>query len=113
MISEILGFDYNIFSIGDLMVTKNIKVDHLDVDETIIDTSIVVLKDTDAKKIYIDRSVINQNKLREDTDSNLDVLDFKFIMANFKEIIKEISALGFMDQEECEEKLLQVLGNSK
>ena len=113
MISEILGFSYNIFSIGDLMVTKNVKVESLNVDETIIDPSIVVLKDTSAKKIYVDRSIINQNKLREDTDSNLDVLDYKFILANFKEIIKQISSLGFMEKEKCEEKLLNVLGNSR
>jgi hypothetical protein len=113
MISEILGFDHNLFSIGDLMVTKNVKVESIDVDETIIDDSIVVLKDNVAKKIYVDRSVINQNKLREDTDSNLDILDYKFIMANFKAIVKQISELGFMKQTECEDKILNVLGNSR
>ena len=112
MISEILGFDHNLFSIGDLMVTKNVKVESINVDETIIDPSIVVLKDSIAKKIYVDRSIINQNKLREDIDSNLDVLDYKFIFANFKDIVKQISSLGFMDQIKCEDRLLQVLGNS-
>lgn len=112
MISEILGFDHNLFSVGDLMVSKNIKVESIGVDETVIDPSVVVLKDSDAKKIYVDRSVINQNKLREDTDCNLDILDYKFIMANFKEIIRQISSLGFMKQEDCEDRLLQVLGNS-
>jgi len=112
MISEILGFDHNLFSIGDLMVSKNIKVDSIGVDETVIDPNIVVLKSADAKKIYVDRSIINQNKLREDTDEELDILDYKFIMANFKEIIRQISSLGFMKQEDCEVKILQILGNS-
>lgn len=113
MISEIIGFDHNLFSIGDLMVSKNIKVDSIGVDETVIDPNVVVLKDSDAKKIYVDRSIINQNNLRDDTDTELDIFDYKFIMANFKEIIRQISSLGFMKQEDCETKILQVLGNSR
>lgn len=113
MISEILGFDHNLFSIGDLMVSKNIKVDSIGIDETVIDPNVVVIKDSDTKKIYVDRSIINQNKLREDIGSKLDIFDYKFIMANFKEIIRQISSLGFMKQEDCEDKILQVLGNSR
>lgn len=50
MISRILEFDNNIFSIGDLMVTKNIKVESLDIEENIIDADVTVLKDEMSKK---------------------------------------------------------------
>lgn len=112
MLSEILEFSYNIFSIGDLMVTKTVKVESINVDETIIDDNIVVLKDSDNKKIYVDRTVINKNNLREDEGTDLDINDYKFIMSNFKEISKQISELNFMNREDCEYKILSVLGQA-
>lgn len=112
MISEILGYSYNLFSIGDLMVTKNIKVESISVDETIIDDNIAVLKDSDSQKIYMDRTVVDKNKLREDLNTNLDINDYKFILSNFREITKQISELNFMKREDCEDKLLLILGQA-
>lgn len=84
MISRILGFDHNVFAIGDLMVTKSVVVESIGVQEEMIEPNIVVLKDVLNDKVYVDRSIINKNKLRNDTETNLDVFDYQFIMANFK-----------------------------
>lgn len=111
MISRILGFDHNVFSIGDLMVTKSITIEALNVDEELIESNIVVLKDSLNKKVYIDRSILNKNNLREDINENLDVKDYQFIMANFKQLMKEVSLIADMNEDECEEKVLNILGN--
>lgn len=112
LISKILGFDHNVFAIGDLMVIKNIKVESLEVEDTIIDPDIVVLKDTVGEKVYVDRSIINQNGLRTDIEETLDLMDYKFIMANFKQIVKQANLLTKESLEKCEEKLLSVFGNA-
>ena len=111
MISRILGFDHNVFSIGDLMVTKSIAIEALNVDEELVESDIVVLKDSLNKKVYIDRSILNKNNLREDINENLDVKDYQFIMANFKQLMKEVSLIADMNEDECEEKVLNILGN--
>ena len=111
MISRMLGFDHNVFSIGDLMVTKSITIEALNVDEELIESNIVVLKDSLNKKVYIDRSILNKNNLREDINENLDVKDYQFIMANFKQLMKEVSLIADMNEDECEEKVLNILGN--
>lgn len=111
MISRILGFDHNVFSIGDLMVTKSIAIEVLNVDEELVESDIVALKDSLNKKVYIDRSILNKNHLREDINENLDVKDYQFIMANFKQLMKEVSLIADMNEDECEEKVLNILGN--
>ena len=111
MISRILGFDHNIFAIGDLMVTKTVVVESIGVKEEIVEPSIVVLKDTLNKKVYVDRSVINKNKLRNDTNENLDLLDYQFILANFKNIMNQVSLMSGIPSEDCEVKVLDILGN--
>ena len=111
MISRIIGFDHNVFSIGDLMVTKSIAIEALNVDEELVESDIVVLKDSLNKKVYIDRSILNKNNLREDINENLDVKDYQFIMANFKQLMKEVSLITDMNEDECEEKVLNILGN--
>jgi len=113
MISRIFGLDHNAFAIGDLIVSKNIKVDSLNVNQDIIDDDIVVLKDTVAKKVYVDRSIINQNCLREDTEENLDINDYKFILANLQEIVKELSLLNCEDKNKYMTMILNALGNCK
>ena len=111
MISRILGFDHNVFAIGDLMVTKSVLVDSIGVEEEMIEPNIVVLKDALNDKVYVDRSIINKNKLRNDTDVNLDIFDYQFIMANFKEMMKEVSLVADISQNDCEVKVLDILGN--
>ena len=111
MISRILGFDHNVFAIGDLMVTKSVSVESIGVEEEMVEPNIVVLKDVLNDKVYVDRSIINKNKLRNDTDVNLDVFDYQFIMANFKEMMKEVSLVADISQNDCEVKVLNILGN--
>lgn len=111
MISRILGFDHNVFAIGDLMVTKSVSVDSIGVEEEMVEPNIVVLKDALNDKVYVDRSIINKNKLRNDTDINLDVFDYQFIMANFKDMMKEVSLVADISPNDCEIKVLDILGN--
>lgn len=111
MISRILGFDHNVFAIGDLMVTKSVSVESIGVEEEMIEPNIVVLKDALNDKVYVDRSIINKNKLRNDLDVKLDVFDYQFILANFKEMMKQVSLVTDMSTEDCEVKVLDILGN--
>lgn len=111
MISRILGFDHNVFAIGDLMVTKSVSVESIGVEEEMIEPNIVVLKDALNDKVYVDRSIINKNKLRNDLDVRLDVFDYQFILANFKEMMKQVALVTDMSIEECEVKVLDILGN--
>lgn len=111
MISRILGFDHNVFAIGDLMVTKSVVVESIGVEEEMIEPNIVVLKDVLNDKVYVDRSIINKNKLRNDTDTNLDVFDYQFIMANFKEMMKQVALVAGISPSDCEVKVLDILGN--
>lgn len=111
MISRILGFHHNVFAIGDLMVTKSVSVESIGVEEEMIEPNIVVLKDALNDKVYVDRSVINKNKLRNDLDVRLDVFDYQFILANFKEMMKQVALVTDMSTEDCEVKVLDILGN--
>lgn len=111
MISRILGFDHNVFAIGDLMVTKSVFVESIGVKEEMIEPNIVVLKDALNDKVYVDRSIINKNKLRNDLDVRLDVFDYQFILANFKEMMKQVALVTDMSAEDCEVKVLDILGN--
>ena len=111
MLSRILGFDHNVFAVGDLMVTKSVTVEAINVDEEMIESNVVVLKDSLNDKVYVDRSILNKSKLREDTDEKLDILDYQFIMANFKELMKQISLISGISAEDCEVKVLDILGN--
>lgn len=111
MISRILGFDHNVFAIGDLMVTKSVSVESIGVKEEMIEPNIVVLKDVLNDKVYVDRSIINKNKLRNDLDVRLDVFDYQFILANFKEMMKQVALVTDMSTEDCEVKVLNILGN--
>ena len=111
MISRILGFDHNVFAIGDLMVTKSVFVESIGVKEEMIEPNIVVLKDALNDKVYVDRSIINKNKLRNDLDVRLDVFDYQFILANFKEMMKQVALVTDMSIEDCEVKVLDILGN--
>lgn len=111
MISRILGFDHNVFAIGDLMVTKFVSVESIGVEEEIVESNIVVLKDELNDKVFVDRSIINKNKLRNDLEVNLDVFDYQFILANFKEMMKQVALVAGISAADCEVKVLDILGN--
>lgn len=94
MISKIVGLDHNVFRIGDLLVTRNIKVDSLGLESNVLDDRVVVLKDSDSEKIYVDRSIINKRNLRDSDSDRLAVSDFRFIMNNLLAIVDELVLLG-------------------
>lgn len=112
MISRIVGLPHNVFAIGNLMVTKNIKVENLEIDYQVVEPDVVVLRDINAKKVYVDRSIINKNKLREDLEENLDLNDYKFILSNLSDIVRELSLLEFKKEEEYMSTILNILGNA-
>ena len=111
MISRILGFDHNEFAIGDLMGTKTVTVESIGVEEEVVEPNVVVLKDALNDKVYVDRSIINKNKLRSDTDVSLDIFDYQFILANFKGMMKEVALVDDISPNDCEVKVLDILGN--
>lgn len=93
------------------MVTKTVTVESIGVEEEMIEPNVVVLKDALNDKVYVDRSIINKNKLRNDTDANLDISDYQFILANFKDMMKEVSLVVGISPNDCEVKVLDILGN--
>ena len=113
MISRIVGYDHNVFAIGNLMVTKNIRVESIGVNQDIIADDIVVLKDSDAGKIYVDRSIIEKDSLRDDTEENLDLNDYKFLLGNLLQIIKELRLLDFGASKDYLKIILDALGSEK
>lgn len=112
MISRMLGFSHNVFSIGNLLVTKNIKVESLDIEQQIIEDEIVVIRDIESKKIFVDRSIIDQTNLREDVEENLDLNDFKFIISNLYNIVDELSLLDIAGSKDYMSTILTILGSS-
>lgn len=112
MISRMIGLSHNAFAIGDLMVTKNINVETLSITQQIIEEEIVAIHNVDTKKVYVDRSIINQSRLREDLEINLDLNDYKFILSNLYNIVKELSLLEIKDEKEYMSTILNILGNA-
>lgn len=111
MISRIVGFSENVFAIGNLMVTKHIKVESLDIQNEIIEDSVLVLKDAKLNKVYIDRTIIVQNVLRDDLETNLDINDYKFILCNIQNIVSELSLLkDSKNKDEILDIILNTLG---
>ena len=112
MISRMVGLSYNAFVIGNLAVTKNIKVESLDINTQIIEDSIVIIRDIDANKVYVDRKIIDQTNLREDLEVNLDISDYKFILGNLYNIVEELRLLEHKNKDDYMNTILSILGSS-
>jgi len=112
MISRMVGISHNAFAIGDLIVTKNVKVESLDIEHQIIEDSIMVIRDIDVDKVYIDRSVIDQTNLREDLDVVLDISDYKFIIRNLQDIVEELRLLEHKNKDDFMNMILTILGSA-
>jgi hypothetical protein len=95
MISRIVGFTRNVFAVGDLMVLKETSVEVLNHTIEKIEDEFVAIHDFANDKIYIDRTTIDKGKLRIDLDENLDLEDYKFILLNLKEIVRELNLMNF------------------
>ena len=89
LISRILGFNHNVFAIGDLMVVKEISIESLNVTKEVVEESITVLRNSGDKKVYVDRSVVNLSDLVETLDTTITVKDYKFILTNLYSIVDQ------------------------
>ena len=112
MISRMVGLSYNAFVIGNLSVTKNIKVESLDIDTQIIEDNVFVIRNIEANKIYVDRKIIDQTNLREDLEINLDISDHKFILGNLYNIVEELRLLEHKNKDYYINTILSILGSS-
>ncbi|MDY8021092.1 hypothetical protein [Paenibacillus polymyxa] len=95
MISRMVGFNRNVFSIGDVMVLKQTRIDVLNHTIEKIEDEFVAVHDYLNNKVYIDRTVIDNSRLRESHDEILDINDYKFLLTNLKEIVRAINLMDF------------------
>ncbi|MNY85740.1 hypothetical protein D3C78_19400 [compost metagenome] len=86
MISRMAGFEENIFQIGDLMVVTTTSIDCVDITNSRIEEDIVAIASPNEDKIFIDRTAIRAHLLEETLDENLNLNDYKFILANMPDI---------------------------
>jgi hypothetical protein len=111
LISRILGFDHNIFAIGDLMVTKTVEVKSLGIKNEIIEEKINVLRNSGQEKVYIDRSVVDLEELDENNNSKLTLKDYKFILSNICDLVEQSYLLiENTPKEDIMKDLLMTLG---
>ncbi|WP_339304238.1 hypothetical protein NST33_17650 [Paenibacillus sp. FSL L8-0435] len=103
MISRMIGFSRNIFAIGDLMVLKQTQIEVLNHTIEKIEDEFVAVHDYINNKVYIDRSVIDDSKLRESSDENLDISDYRFLLGNLKEIVRAVNLMNLDDVERPED----------
>lgn len=99
MISRVVGLDENVFAIGDLMVTKETRIEAINKSYESIEERAVAIYSKDNDKIYIDRSTIDQSKLRNDLTEELSLDDFKFILMHLKDIVKELKLIDHKSTE--------------
>jgi len=112
MISRMVGLSYNAFVIGNLAVTKNIKVESLDINTQIVEDNVFVIRNIEANKVYVDRKIIDQTNLREDLEVNLDISDYKFILGNLYNIVEELRLLEHKNKDDYMNTILSILGSS-
>ncbi|OPH61867.1 hypothetical protein BC351_01090 [Paenibacillus ferrarius] len=109
MISRVVGFTRNVFSIGDLMVLKETCIDVLNKTFDGIEADAVAIYCKDNDKVYIDRSIIDKSKLRDDLDEYLDLNDYKFVLLNLKEIVRELGLMEFQNKDNLYDSILKTL----
>lgn len=109
MLSSICGFEKNVFVIGDLMVTKNIQIDAINKSFTMIEEDINVVSDSLESIVYVDRLTIENSMLESNASKELSVNDYKFLLANMPNFIKEISLLEFDNKDDLYQKTMQAL----
>ncbi|WP_145413485.1 hypothetical protein [Paenibacillus xylanexedens] len=95
MLSRMIGFNRNVFAIGDVMVIKQTEITALQHTIEKIEDDFVVAYDYLINKVYIDRAAIDDSKLIESTDEILNINDYKFILSNLKEIVRSVNLMNF------------------
>jgi hypothetical protein len=113
MISRIFEKDHNIFAIGDVMVTKTVSLKNTEIKETVIDDEIVIIRDSQSDKVYVDRSVVDLSNISENLDETLILQDVQFILLNLKDICDSIRLLIDMNYGDIRDKILMTIANMK
>lgn len=113
MISRIFNSDHNLFSIGDVMTIKTVSVENTNINNEMIDENVVIIKDSSAKKVYVDRSIIDSCSLEENLDENLTLKDIQFILMNIENICDSLNLLVGMTTDKIREKLLMTIAYMK
>lgn len=111
MVSKMFEFSHNMFSIGDVMTIKTVSLGKTDIENDIIDENVVIIKDSKAEKVYVDRSIINLAKLTEDLDEKISLKDIQFILQNLDDISESISLLKNIDMGKVKDTIIKVIGN--
>jgi hypothetical protein len=109
MISRMVGFHRNVFAIGDIMVIKETSVEILNHTIEKIEDDFIAVHDPLNDKIYLDRTALNKSKLRTDLNENLDLEDYKFILLNLNEIIRELGLMEFKKSDVLYESIINTL----
>lgn len=109
MISRMVGFNDNMFVIGDLMVIKETFIEAIDTKSEIVEDSIVAIYDGVSNKVYMDRSTIDHSHLSESLDETLTLNDYKFLLYHLKDITNELGLSGIKDKEQVYEGIINTL----
>jgi hypothetical protein len=109
---EIFQQNHNLFVIGDVMVTKKISVESLKEENELIEDNITVVKNEESKEIFIDRSTLQKHHLEQNLNEELNLNDYKFILANLKNIAKEIDLLAIANESKAINLILEALSNA-
>lgn len=110
--TQILEQEKNLFAIGDLMVSKIVKVEIIDEESEIVEDKVTVVADKENKQILIDRTVLNKNHLSNNLNEELELKDYKFILSNLKNISKEIHLLGITSEDKAVNSIIEALGGA-
>jgi len=106
MISRMYEFEENVFQIGDVMVFKRTEVPALSLSFDRIEEDINVIANTEEKRIYVDRSLIENSMLSAHTNEEIEVKDYQFLLFHLKSLIQQVSLLYKGKTEDLYEKTL-------
>ncbi len=111
MISRLFGSDHNLFSIGNVMTTKTISIENAQINETIIDEDVVIIKDSESDKVYVDRSIVDLSSLSESLDETFVLKDVQFILKNLEGISESINLLKPLSIDRVRSTIVEALAN--
>lgn len=109
MISRIFESDHNLFSIGDVMVTKNIEITKTEIKETLIDDDVVIIRDSVSDKVYVDRSIIETGYLSDHLEEEINLKDVQFVLKHIDDISKAINLLKSKSIIEIKDRIIDIL----
>lgn len=113
MISRIFNKDHNIFSIGNVMVTKTVEVKFTNIKTDTVDENIVIIRDNISDKVYVDRSIIELSSIAENLDEVLTLKDIQFILMNLDSISESLELVVKLTKEKIKNKILLTIAYMK